>query len=147
MRATDIGSHDLHTKHKAMDLLTRLCAKPTKELFKEQLAVAKTHMPRDMPMHEVWTQTMSDPSALRTFNDALYFIFVFLVACPGYTRYISEKTNPRSLDNFLPVLRTKFDTLMLGLGPGNTKAASPSEKEFQGSIDFTMAMRSLYLRL
>jgi hypothetical protein len=129
-----------------MDLMTRMCVRPTAALLKEQLAIGKQHMPRGMPMHEVWTQTMNDPHAIRTFNDALYFIFVFLVACPGYTRYVCERTNRRTMAVFLPVLRSKFETLMLGRAAGGKRAATPNDKEFQGSIDFTMAMRSRFLR-
>jgi hypothetical protein len=120
---------------------------PTRQLLTEQLALGRQHMPRGMPMHEVWTQVASDPHAIRTFNDALYFIFVFLVACPGYTRYVCENSNKRTMDAFLVVLREKFTALMLGRAAGGKRAESPAAKEFQGAIDFTIAMRSRCLRM
>lgn len=129
-----------------MDLMTRICMQPTKELLREQLALGRQHIPRGMAMHEVWTQTMSDPNALRTFNDALYFVLVYLAACPAYTRYVCDRTNKRAMDVFLPVLREKFEALMLGRAPGGKRAENPSAKEFQGSIDFAIAMRSRFLR-
>lgn len=129
---------------KTQDLMMQLCMRPTAALLKEQLALGRRHMPRDMPMHEVWTQTMNE--ALPTFNDALYFIFVFVVACPSYTQHVCEKSNKRAMDRFLPLLRKKFTALMLGRAPDDKRAESASHKEFQGSVDFTMAMRSCYLR-
>lgn len=130
-----------------MDLMTKMCMQPSRELFQEQLAMGRKHMPKGMPMHEVWTQTMNDANAMRTFNDALYFIFVFLVGCPGYTAYVTTHSNAKAIEAFLPILRTAFESLMLGRAPGDKRAETASAKEFQGSIDFTMAMRSQFLRL
>lgn len=97
-------------------------------------------------MHEMWIQTMNDPGAMAKFNDAFFFVLVYLAGCPPYTKYVTERTNKKAMDAFLPVLREKFETLVLGRAAGGKRAENPGAKEFQGSIDFAMAMRSLFLR-
>lgn len=129
-----------------MDLMTRMCMRPTAELFKEQLTRARSMMPRDLVMHEQWQQTMNDAKAIRTFNDALLFVFVFLVGCPAYEAYVTRESNPRVMAAFMPVLRSKFESLILGRAPNGMRAESASAKEFQGTIDFVMAMRSEFLQ-
>ena len=69
--------------------------KATPELLNEQLRLAKTMIPRSVPMQPndvpMWTEIINNPgNSMRTVNDALFFIMVFLAGtCLSFEK---EKT-------------------------------------------------------
>ena len=129
-----------------MDLLTQMCMHPTPRLMEEQLALAKSLMPKRTQMHEVWLQVTNDAGSITTFNDALYFIFAFLVGCPAYENYLMQHSNLKSaLVSFLPILRRGFTSLIVARATLDTRAKTKQDKEFGDAMVFTMAMRSQYL--
>ena len=130
-----------------MDMLMDLFQWPNKAKLFQQLDKGNSLLPREMDKEMMWTTVMRTKATLRTMDDALYYVLVLLVACPGYLQYITERSNKRAMSIFMPRLREAFDMLNQGRAHNGGKADSVYQKKYVNTIEFVMAMRSLYTHL
>lgn len=129
------------------DLLIELFTKPDKKTLFGQLDKGNSMLPKEMDKEMMWTTAMKTKATIRTVDDALYYVFVLLVACPGYLQYVTERSNKRAMELFIPKLREAFHELFQGKGKDGRNAESMQQKKYVSTIDFVMAMRSLYSHL
>lgn len=149
MSAACITAADLQkmTQRKG-DLLRDLCLNPSLDKLMAQVDKGCMFMPKEMQLKPPWVAAMSQKSqSMRTVNDAMFFVFALLVACPKYELWVTSQCNEAIMRKFMVVLREGFDALLKGRAPGGHKAESIGQREFTGVVHFVMCMKERYMSI